>query len=466
MTACINGTETSRGRWSDAQFSFGAMVARASADARLRPGDLLGSGTVGTGCLLEVKDGTLGRYLEPGDEVVLEVERLGKAPDADRPAPRGASQVTATVPAGALTFPALPDGLDTPRIVVDLGRVDANIARLQAEMDARGIAVRPHAKTHKSVAIARRQLAAGAGGITVGTIGEAEVFGAAGIDDLFLAYPVWAGNPSKAARLRAIHESVARFAVGVDSVEGARRLAEAVQGSGGAVAGPRRGRSGQRSDRGADARCGGRRRSCGAGGGSRGRRRLQSRRPRLRPGSGHPAGADEVRTLTAAAAALRDAGIPIEVISAGATPTMLTAAAGSVTEMRAGTYAYGDRQQWLLGTIPADGCAVAVAATVVSVFEDRLVIDAGAKALTKDRAPWLEGHGAIVGYPDQVIERVNDYHGVVAAPPGAARPALGDVVAVIPNHICPVIDLVDTVVAMSPDGSIDEWPVDARGRSG
>ena len=77
MTAEVNGAETSRGLWSDARFSFGAMVARASADARLRPGDLLGSGTVGTGCLLEVKDSTLGRYLHPGDDVVLRVERLG-----------------------------------------------------------------------------------------------------------------------------------------------------------------------------------------------------------------------------------------------------------------------------------------------------------------------------------------------------------------------------------------------------
>jgi fumarylacetoacetate (FAA) hydrolase len=77
MTATVNGTETSRGRWSDAQFSFGDMIARASADTHLRPGDLIGSGTVGTGCLLEVRDVTLGRYLEPGDEVILSVERLG-----------------------------------------------------------------------------------------------------------------------------------------------------------------------------------------------------------------------------------------------------------------------------------------------------------------------------------------------------------------------------------------------------
>ena len=77
MTAEVNGTETSRGRWSDAQFSFGEMLARASADARLRPGDLIGSGTVGSGCLLEVRDETLGRYLEPGDTVTLRIERLG-----------------------------------------------------------------------------------------------------------------------------------------------------------------------------------------------------------------------------------------------------------------------------------------------------------------------------------------------------------------------------------------------------
>ena len=77
MTATVNGTELSRGTWANAHFSFGEMIARASADVRLRPGDLIGSGTVGTGCLLEVRDTTLGRYLEPGDEVTLRIDRLG-----------------------------------------------------------------------------------------------------------------------------------------------------------------------------------------------------------------------------------------------------------------------------------------------------------------------------------------------------------------------------------------------------
>jgi fumarylacetoacetate (FAA) hydrolase len=90
MTASVNGQELSRGTWADAQFSFGEMVARASADVRLRPGDLLGSGTVGSGCLLEIKDERLGRWLQPGDEVSLTVERLGTltSPVIERPASR------------------------------------------------------------------------------------------------------------------------------------------------------------------------------------------------------------------------------------------------------------------------------------------------------------------------------------------------------------------------------------------
>lgn len=87
MTASVNGREISRGTWSDAHFGFGEMLARASADVRLRPGELVGSGTVGTGCLLEVGAERFGRWLEPGDEVVLAVERLGelRTPVVERP---------------------------------------------------------------------------------------------------------------------------------------------------------------------------------------------------------------------------------------------------------------------------------------------------------------------------------------------------------------------------------------------
>ncbi len=87
-TASINGTELSRGTWSDIQFSFGEMVERASSDARLVPGDLIGSGTVGTGCLLEIRESSgFGRYLKPGDTVTLAVDRLGEltTPIIERP---------------------------------------------------------------------------------------------------------------------------------------------------------------------------------------------------------------------------------------------------------------------------------------------------------------------------------------------------------------------------------------------
>jgi fumarylacetoacetate (FAA) hydrolase len=88
MTASVNGQELSRGMWASAHFGFGEMLARASADVRLRPGDLIGSGTVGTGCLLEIRDEILKRYLEPGDTVTLAIERLGEltSPIVERPA--------------------------------------------------------------------------------------------------------------------------------------------------------------------------------------------------------------------------------------------------------------------------------------------------------------------------------------------------------------------------------------------
>jgi D-serine deaminase-like pyridoxal phosphate-dependent protein len=282
---------------------------------------------------------------------------------------------------------------------------------------------------------------------------------------VFLAYPFWAGGP-KARRLRAVHDAVARFSVGIDSAAGADRLAAAVAGSDRPLQvlveiDPGNHRTGVASPEAAVevARAARARGLVVTGVFSHGGHGY-------RVGAAEPAGGDEIRTLGAAADALRTDGFKITTISAGSTPTMLSSSAGPVNEQRAGTSVYGDRQQWVLGSIPAEGCAVVVAATVVSVHEERLVVDAGAKALTKDRAEFLAGHGAIVGFPDLVIERVYDYHGVVAVPPGADRPRLGDVVAIVPNHVCPVIDLVDAVVAVAPDGSTAEWPVDARGRSG
>ncbi|MBI2780814.1 MAG: alanine racemase [Chloroflexi bacterium] len=362
--------------------------------------------------------------------------------------------------------PALPAGIDTPAVVIDLDIVERNAHRLGDELSRRGIALRPHAKTHKSVALARLQLEAGARGLTVGNLGEAEVFAAGGLDDLFIAYPIWADGP-KAARLRALHDlDNLRLAVGFDSIAGAERLAAAVAGSRRRLAVILELDPGNRRT-GAPAQAAGLIAAAARELGLDVRGVFTHGGHAYGPGAAGPAGADEVATLTAGAAALAAENIEPVVVSAGSTPTQLTAAVAPVNEIRAGTYLIGDRQQWFIGAVPDDGVAIAVAATVVSTAVDgQVVIDAGAKTLTKDVASYLTGHGVIPAYPEAVIERVSDYHGMVRIPPGTPRPTLGEIVAVIPNHVCPVIDLRDSFVATRSGTIVGIWPVDARGRSG
>ena len=354
--------------------------------------------------------------------------------------------------------------LDTPVVVVDLDRVEARIAGMAAVMRERGVALRPHAKTHKSIELARRQLAAGAVGLTVATIGEAEVFAETGVEDLFVAYPVIANGP-KAGRLRALAER-SRLAVGADSMEGLRSVATAVRGLATPpevmievdVGGHRTGvppdavgRLGRQAvDLGLTIR----------GVFTHGGHSYAGRSERM------AAAEDEMRELGAAAASLRAVGIDPAVVSAGSTPTAELSAGGPITEERPGTYVFGDRQQAFLADRPLDDTALLVASTVVSHgAANGFVVDAGAKILAKDLAPYLAGHGTIVGCPEAVIERVNDHHGVVSLPDGVARPAIGDVVWIAPNHVCPVVNLVDELVVARDGRIVDRWPVDARGRN-
>jgi D-serine deaminase-like pyridoxal phosphate-dependent protein len=364
-----------------------------------------------------------------------------------------------------ITTFALPDGLDTPCIVVDLNVVQRNASRMAKAMAERGVALRPHFKTHKSVRLARLQLDAGARGITVGNLGEAEVLADAGVEDLFIAYPVWAVGP-KAARLKALLEKTP-VAVGIDSVAGAERLAGVVAGTGRSV------RVLVEIDSGL------------------GRTGVAATMAGLVASAAHGLGLDvvgvfthaghsyagpravsgasddEVATLEAAALDLREAGIEPRVLSAGSTPTAVASATGPVNEMRAGTYLLGDGQQLVLGGTPPDGLALVVATTVVSTSVDgQVVVDAGAKILTKDRASFLEGFGQLVGYTGSILERVNDYHGMVRLPPEGPRPHLGEVVAIVPNHVCPVVNLVDEFVVVRDGRMVDRWPVDARGMNG
>ena len=363
--------------------------------------------------------------------------------------------------------PELPAGLDTPTLVIDLDIVEGNARRMAEAVATHGVALRPHVKTHKSVALARIQLEAGAVGVTVGTLGEAEIMAAGGIDDIFIAYPLWAEG-QKTARLRALHDrDPLHFAVGVDSVGGGERLAAAVAGSRAPLrvlieVDPGYHRTGIGPAR--------------AGELAADLRRLGLDVAGVFTHGGHVyrgrdmvdvAAADEVSAIAEGAESLRSAGIEPQILSAGSTPTALGVASPPVTEVRPGTYLINDRIQLHMGSCAPEDIAIAVAARVVSTsVPGKVVIDAGAKSLTKDLPSYLEGHGFLPGYPDGVLERLSDYHGEVRLPDGGRAPRLGEVVAVVPNHVCPVIDLFDAFVAVRSGAVIGSWPVDARGRSG
>jgi D-serine deaminase-like pyridoxal phosphate-dependent protein len=361
--------------------------------------------------------------------------------------------------------PAAAAELETPVLLVDVDRLDANIEAMATTMREREIDLRPHAKTHKSLAVARRQLAAGAVGLTVATIGEAEVFAAGSVEDLFIAYPVAARGP-RADRLRRLADAC-RLSVGVDSTDGVEALAATFRGArsprvlieidcGGA-------RSGTRPE---DA-------------GSLGRLVLDcgldlagvfthAGQSYAGPAHRQSAADEEVAGLATAVESLRREGIEPQIVSAGSTPTATLSARGPVTEERPGTYVFWDRQQLAIaGRAEAfEEVALVVATTVVSHgTRGGFIVDAGAKALSKDVAPYLAGHGAVIGFPDAVLARVNDHHGTAEVPAGSPRPAIGEVVLIVPNHVCPVVNLFDELLVVQGRQVVDRWPVDARGRN-
>jgi len=356
--------------------------------------------------------------------------------------------------------------IDTPAVVVDLERMEAAIARMAGAMAERGVDLRPHAKTHKSIEVGRRQLAAGASGLTVGTIGEAEIFADAGLDDLFIAYPLVPLGP-KAARLRDL-AGRSRLRVGIDSAIGARAVADALGtardsvgvmieiDSGGRRSGVAPTRAGEVARAATDLGLGVIGVFTHGGHGYAG------------PDARGDAADDEVRSLGEAAVSLRASGIEPRVVSAGSTPTAVGSARGVVTEERPGTYVFGDRQQVALGSISADAVAAVVAARVVSVNDEerRFVVDAGAKILGKDVAAYMPGHGEIPDIDGAVVARVADYHGIVDVADGALLPEVGRVVTVVPNHICPVVNYVDAFLVVRDGELSGTWLVDARGRNG
>ncbi len=354
---------------------------------------------------------------------------------------------------------------DTPFLVIDETLLEANLAAMAVHARALGVALRPHAKTHKTPEIARRQLAHGAVGLTVATVGEAEVFGDAGVDDLFIAYPIWAVGP-RASRLRDLAGRV-RLRVGADSVEGVRMLAEAVH-AGRAGAHPLaiavevdsgHHRSGIAPERAAEAAAA----ALEAGllvdgvftfpGHSYG------------SGAAAPAAGDEAAALVTARDALVAAGIPCPVVSGGSTPSARAADGDVLTELRPGVYLFGDAQQWELGTIEPASIALTARATVVSRREHVVVVDAGSKILGADRAAYASGYGRLLDFPDARITALSEHHATITFPAGATVPPLGTELRVVPNHVCNAVNLVDELIVERDGIEVDTWAVAARGRN-
>lgn len=356
---------------------------------------------------------------------------------------------------------ALVERVDTPSPIVLVDVMQRNIDRMQAFAAEHDLDVRPHVKTHKCVEIGRLQVQSGAIGITAGNVGEAEVFAAAGFDDIFLAYPVWPSG-TKGKRIRRLAETT-RLRVGVDNLAAIDALAEAM---------------GEEPDRlqvVVEVDCGARR--SGAPPELAGDLALAARKSGLLPVGvftypGHGGSSRDAReraawdqqaALTTAVRSLTAAGATAEVVSAGSTPTVEFCTSSLITEIRPGEYVFCDLDNTRLGACDEDQVALFVAATVVSDWvPDQAIVDAGTKALGREGNP-EKGYGGIAG-TRAVLAKLNEYHGFLAVPSGESRPRVGSVVPVVPNHVCPVVlNFEELIVTDSAGTSVQRWPVDARG---
>jgi D-serine deaminase-like pyridoxal phosphate-dependent protein len=346
------------------------------------------------------------------------------------------------------------DDLDTPAVVVDLDRVGANLHRAQAYADAHGLRLRPHVKTHKIPAFAKRQVELGAVGITCQKLGEAEVMAEHGLGDILLTFNLL--GRAKLQRLVALARRV-RLAVTLDNAVVAGELDEAM-GAAGLVLPVLI--------------------ECDTGGGRCGVQtpdeaahlaRIVEHLGGLRfegimtyPAKGRVA--ETAAWLEEAKSALRRAGIEAKVVSNGGTPDLYRAhEVAAANEHRPGTYVYADRS---LARTPEElaDCALRVLATVVSrPTEDRAILDAGSKTLSSDTLG-LEGFGHVVGYPQLRIKGLSEEHGHVDCAESNARPRIGERVAIIPNHACVVTNLHDVVHGVRGDRVERVFRIEARGR--
>jgi D-serine deaminase-like pyridoxal phosphate-dependent protein len=357
------------------------------------------------------------------------------------------------------------DALETPVPLVDLDCLERNLDRMATYAAGHGLALRPHTKTHKSPVIATEQLRRGALGLTCATPLESEVMSEI-CKDILLAYPP-VGRP-KLQRLMALPEEV-ELTVALDSTGVARSLAEAARERGRPVGvyieldmGMRR--VGVSSPDAAVALA----------------REVSQLSPLIYRGiafyPGHvraPVGqqhgdiAQLASSVEANIRALERAGLRPAVVSGGSTPTIASShQIEGLTEIRPGTYVYNDRLTVQAGACAWGDCALTVLATVVSTaVPGQAVIDAGAKAL--GREPGLnpaDGFAALLDRPDVTVQRLSEEHGILDLRDTGWRPAVGEQVRLVPNHVCIVVHLHERIFGVRGNRIETSWPVLARGR--
>lgn len=348
----------------------------------------------------------------------------------------------------------LSDIVETPSPLVDEAIADRNIAVAQALFERRGVALRPHVKTHKLVHFALRQIAAGAVGVTCQKTTEAEAFIAGGCDDVLITFNIV--GEAKTRRLRSL-ASRATVSVVADSPAVVAGLSRAFA----TASTPLRvlvecdvgaGRCGVQSPREAADLAALIARSQGLAFGG-----LMTYPP--------PDAHDRVEAFMRAAKPLCIAAAgSCDTISSGGTPSMASFPSDSVvTEYRPGTYIYNDRSLVARGACALSDCAMTVAATVVSrPTRDRAILDAGSKTLTSDLLG-MQGFGLLRDYPEATIAALSEEHGHVDLSGCDRRPEIGETVMIIPNHACVVTNMFDDVVLHRGGADFRRMKVDARG---
>ncbi|WP_295582909.1 alanine racemase [uncultured Oscillibacter sp.] len=363
--------------------------------------------------------------------------------------------------------------LETPYIVIDMDKVHNNLRRMAEHCAANRCRLRPHTKTHKIPELAKLQLEYGAAGITVAKLSEAEVMAEHGIDDIFMAYPLV--GEGRIRRAIALARKI-RLICAADCYETAEAISRACAAEGVVLelrleVDTGMHRTGIPYD---DAVAEAVRLSALPG------IRLQGiftfrglicdgKTDADRKKCGHQEGA----LMADLAERIRAAGVPLEDVSVGSTPTgEFCAEVPGVTEVRPGTYIFQDMMQvntQACGSTQEDVAAVVVSQVVSTCKPEVVVIDCGCKSLSTDTGPgkapyFLKGYGTVVGHPELVLSRLSEEHGMLE-PEGPCTVHTGDLLEIIPNHICPTVNLFDRVY-LKKDGAIyGTYEVKARGKN-